>query len=280
MFLKLLLYVFFLILPLSMHVTRACESDCVNENSWSIGLALGHGSYSNPLHNSEERNVSILPSFYYYGESFYIENTEIGYVIEENENWMLTLKGKFNNDGLYFNKTKFDSVFASGLLGPGQFEEPDESVSANEVERDYSYMAGFGATYFFSDNLKLTAGAYHDITEVHHGLSLSTSAHYFWESGNWQIQAGITIEHKSRELSNYYYGLRPEDGTSYANFDVKSQTNPSFSHSISYRLSDNFYLIGRYYYEWLDSEMTISPLVEDSNTQFFFMGITGQVGSN
>ncbi|TPH14566.1 MipA/OmpV family protein [Litorilituus lipolyticus] len=280
MFQKFYCFLFIALISLYVHSVHACDSDCVKEDSWAAGIAVGFGKYSNPLHDGKDRNVSVLPSFYYYGEKFYIENTEVGYVLEENADWMLTLKGKFNNDGLYFNESKFDSIIISDMLGPGWFEEPDESVSVDEVDRKYSYMAGLGANYFLNENFMLTAGAYHDITGVHYGYSLSTSAQYFLQRNNWQWQAGVGIEYKNSDLTNYYYGLRPEDGTSYVDFNVKSTINFSASATASYRLNDNFFLTASYYYEWLDSNMTISPIVEDTHTQFFFLGITAQYGSN
>jgi len=269
-----------IVLSCGIKTVQACENDCVYENSWALGLAVGIGDFSNPLHDGADRNIAVLPSFYFYSERFYIENTEIGYVIEENENWLVKVKGNFNNDGLYFNETKFDGLIISGLLGPGWFEEPDESVSANEVERKYSYMAGIGADYFVNDNIMLSAGVYHDVTNVHNGYSMNTSAQYILQRGDWRFQLGIGAEFKDSDLTNYYYGLREEDGTSYASFKVDSNINLSASTSLAYRITDNFYLTGRYYHEWLGSSMTVSPLVEDDYTRFFFIGITGQFGSH
>lgn len=259
--------------------TYACESNCVFENTWAVGLGIGLGNYSNPLHDGKDRSLSALPSFYYYGEKLYIENTEIGYVLEENNNWLISLKGKFNNDGLYFNESAFDSLIISGLLGPGNFGEPDK-VSVNEVDRDYSYLAGLSSKYFLNDNIRFSLAAYHDVTGVHDGYSITGGTDFIWFRDSWSFQAGVAIEFFDSDLNNYYYGLREEDGTSYLEVKLGSNSNISASAHFAYRLNENFSIIASYSYQKLGSAMTISPLVEDHHATIFFIGISGQYGSD
>lgn len=279
MFQKQLIFILLLCITSFSKEMHACESDCVLENSWAIGIGVGLGEHSTPLHNGKDRNIAVLPSFYYYGEKFYIENTEIGYVLEESDDWIISLKGKFNNDGLYFNESAFDGLVISGAFGPGNFEDPD-TVSVNEVDRDYSYLAGFSSKYFLNENISFSFGAYHDVTAVHDGYSVSAGTDYVWAQDRWRLQVGLAVDFSDSDLNNYYYGLREEDGTSYAEFKLGSNTNVSASTSFAYRLNDNFSIIARYSYQWLGSSMTVSPLVEDDHTTLFFIGISGQYGSN
>ena len=259
---------------------QACEVDCVEQNSWAVGIGLGVGEFENPLHDGKDRNIAVLPSFYYYGERFYAENTELGYVLVETNDWLFKIKGKFNNDGLYFNDSFVDDLIVAGAFGPGNFEEPDESVSSSAVDRDLSYMAGIAGDYFVTDNLQLSAGIYHDVTDVHHGYSIGYGAQYIWQQDNWFFAAGLGAEFSDSDLNQYYYGLRPEDGTAYASFELGSNTNVIGNVSFAYRINKHFSFIGRYQYKWLGSEMTVSPLVEDDHTSFFFVGISSQFGSN
>jgi len=280
-FQKQLILIFLLaITPLSKEV-NACEADCVIENTWAIGVGVGLGEHSNPLYDAKDRNVAVLPSFYYYGENFYIENTEIGYVLEEDESWLISLKGKFNNDGLYFNEADFGGLIVSGFQSPGNFGEPEPIyVSVSEVDRDYSYLAGFSGQYFLNDHISFSLATYHDITNVHNGYSISAGSQFIWSKKRWRFQAALAIEFSDSDLNNYYFGLREEDGTSYAKFELGSNSNISASTSFAYRLNKSFSLIGRYSYQRLGSSMTMSPLVEENHTTMFFIGISGQYGSN
>jgi len=278
-FQKYLIFIFLLALTSLSKEVSACGTDCVIENTWAIGVGVGLGEHSNPLYDGKDRNVAVLPSFYYYGESFYIENTEIGYVLEADERWVISLKGKFNNDGLYFNESNFSGILASGLQSPGNFGDP-ETVAAGEVNRDYSYLAGLSSKYFLNDNISFSLAAYHDITNVHNGYSITAGSQFTWSKKRWRFQASFGVEFSDSDLNSYYFGLREEDGTSYANFEIGSSSNISASTSFAYRLNKNFSLIGRYSYQWLDSSITKSPLVEDAHTRMFFIGISGQYGSN
>lgn len=263
-----------------MQNSSACETDCVSPNSWAVGVAVGTGNFSNPLHDGKERKLSVLPSFYYYGEKFYIENTKLGYIFEENEHWVFKAEGKFNNDGLYFNETPFDGLIIAGLLGPGNFVEPDESVSVSEVDRKLSYLGGFATDYYFTPDLKVSAGAYFDVSNVHNGYNLVTGIHYRKQIKDFYYSASLGVEHYSEKLNQYYYGLTAEDGTSYDKFLVGSNTNLSLSLSAGYRLNKYFSLVGQYNYQKLGKGMTVSPLVEDKYTSLFFIGISAQYGGN
>lgn len=281
MFQKYLIFIILLALTSLSKEVSACGTDCVIENTWAIGVGVGLGEYSNPLYDGKDRNVAVLPSFYYYGENFYIENTEIAYVLEEDESWVISLKGKFNNDGLYFNESDFGGFIVSGFQSPGNFGEPEpDSVSVGEVDRDYSYLAGFSSKYLLNDHISFSFAAYHDITNVHNGYSISAGSQYTWTNKRWRFQVGFGIEFSDSDLNNYYFGLREEDGTSFAKFKIGSNSNISASTSFAYRLNENFSLIGRYNYQKLGSSMTISPLVEDNHTTMFFIGISGQYGSH
>ncbi|WOH38023.1 MipA/OmpV family protein [Thalassotalea fonticola] len=274
------LAVIFLISSLLVKPVQACEVDCVEQHSWAVGVGLGVGEFENPLFDGKDRNVVVLPSFYYYGEKFYIENTELGYVFVETDDWLFKFKGKFNNDGLYYNDSIVDDLIVAGAFGPGNFEEPEESVSSGDVDRDLSYMAGIAGDYFVYDNFKLSVGVYHDVSGVHDGYSISAGSQYVWQQDNWFLAAGIGAEFLDSDLNQYYYGLRPEDETIYGSFNVGSNSNVIGNFSLSYKINKHFSVIGRYQYKWLGSQMTVSPLVEDDSTSFFFIGISSQFGSN
>jgi len=181
---------------------------------------------------------------------------------------------------LYFNDSFIDDFLVAGAFGPGNFGGDGDTVSSTEVERDLSYMAGLAGDYFVSDNFKLSAGIYHDVTGVHHGYSIGYGAQYTWQQEPWFFALGVGGEFSDSDLNQYYYGLRAEDGTAFDRFDVGSNSNVITNFAFAYRINKHLSFIGRYQYKWLGSAMTVSPLVEDESTSFFFIGISAQYGSN
>lgn len=263
--------------PENDNASYRCDVNCVAPNSWALGLGLGYGKLVNPLYDGKDKNLAVLPSFYFYGDAFYIENSTLGYVLHESDLVTFKLEGMFNTDGLYFNDSLLDPFFISAVLGPGNFEG-GEHVSANEVERDYSYMGGAAIDYFFNDFVSVSSGIYYDLTKVHHGYQFNISTHYTYAANNWQFNASIGANYSSQNLNNYYYGLREEDLTSYADFVLDDNLNVFLSLTYDYRISTNLSLIARFHQTWFGSGMTVSPLVEKHQSAMFFIGISTKFG--
>src|SRR5690606_271140 len=54
-----------------------------DERSWSLGLALGHGQRDNPLINGESIAIHAVIDFSWYGERFFFDNGDFGYLLAE-----------------------------------------------------------------------------------------------------------------------------------------------------------------------------------------------------
>ncbi|MGL5396531.1 MAG: MipA/OmpV family protein, partial [Shewanella sp.] len=71
---------FLLLVLLSWCTTlQAKEIETVSAGDWQISLAAGYGALENPRAKVENINTWILPTWYYYGENFYVENFTLGY---------------------------------------------------------------------------------------------------------------------------------------------------------------------------------------------------------
>ena len=259
--------------------SEECTSDCVDENSWAFGIAVGIGELSNPVHDGKDFDFNVIPSFYYYGESFYVENTVIGYTLFEDDDVSVDLKGAFNKDGLYFNDSFLQELLIADFLSPGNFGG-ETLVSANDVERDLSYMGGVSADFYLSDSMQVSVGAAHDVTNVHNGYQLNLMFSNQYESENFLLQTSMGAEFRSKELNDYYYGLEPaEVSENLEGYQVGSGINVNLSLLAAYRINENLSVIARYKYEKLASEQTASPLIELTYSDFYFFGLSYQFGS-
>lgn len=258
----------------------ACEDECVEKDSWAVGIAVGAGKFNNPVHDGKERNVSLLPSVYYYGERFYVENTVMGYTFYESDLVSIDFKGAFNKDGLYFNDSFIDSLIIADFMSPGNFGEP-EVVSANDVDRELSYMGGVGVDFFLTDSLQVSIGAANDISGVHNGHQFGLTLSHRYQTGDFILRTGIGAEYRNGELNNYYYGLTSTEIPAILDgIQIESGINRSFSFSVSYKIDEHYSLIALYKYDKLPTSITISPLIDKSSSDFYFMGFSYQFGSD
>ncbi|WP_189637819.1 MipA/OmpV family protein [Thalassotalea sp. HSM 43] len=262
-----------------------CSGDCIATNSWSAGIALGLGELSNPLHQGRDRNVSVLPAVYFYGERFYLENTTLGYTLFENDHWSIDIKGELNKDGIYFRDSKSDQFFATGtVVNPFPLPIPidsDDFIPEQDVERDLSYMGGVGISYFFADEWLINLDLLSDVSGVHHGQQVDLSVFYTKEFGKLSFNLSVGALYQSSKLNNYYYGF---DNNEFAEYDVQYKAgggvNPYASVGLAFPVSKYFSLVANYKYEQLSSEISHSSLVNDDSGHFYFFGISGHIGNH
>lgn len=271
---------FFVAIQNSAASATGCEVECVEKNSWAIGIAVGFAELENPVHDGKEFDFNVLPSFYYYADKFYIENTMIGYTLHENESMSIDLKGAFNKDGVYFNDSFLNTLIIADFITPGWVGGEVQTASGNDVERDLSYMGGMSADFFLSDSLQISVGAAHDITDVHNGFQVNLMFSNRYENGSFLLQTGMGVEYRSADLNDYYYGLSDTEViTILEGYQADGGINANLSIMAAYRINQSFSVIAHYKYEKLASELVESPLIEDSYSDFYFIGLSYQFGS-
>ena len=87
-------------------VSRAAEDD----RSWQLGIALGVGERSNPLVNSDDINVNAVIDFSWYGERFFFDNGDFGFLLHEDNRLAINWVATFNNERNYYNYLTGDDL--------------------------------------------------------------------------------------------------------------------------------------------------------------------------
>ncbi|MBR9727929.1 MipA/OmpV family protein [Shewanella intestini] len=263
-----------------------CTYHCVFADSWALGIGLGHGEYTNPLHQGDRDSFNLLPAFYFYADNFYIENLSLGYTLFENQQFAFDIVSELNQDGLYFQDRDITPFLLSEntrlfpLLPGGMLPEttPEITSPPNDVERHLSYLAGVSIDYYLHPNWTLSLSALTDVTAVHHGQQFETNITYYQQLDALSLSVSTGLTYLSDDIVDYYYGYNEFD---FPEHELKYQGERAINHHIKvstqYALTKNFSLVMQYSFEQLHSEIENSLLVKDGYRSVYFIGISGHI---
>ena len=270
--------------PLSDDDCDPTFEDCTAIGEWSFGVAVGLGLRSNPIRDGDDIPLIFLPSFSYYGERFFIDNLDVGYTIADSSNWMLNLLATPSYDRVFFERWDIGNFFIdfSGSsptaaepppnLGSG-FEDNEQvtDLIADELkDRDFTLLGGLE----FSVDLfggQFQASYLQDLNNVHSGQEARLAFSSPVSSNGWQGTLGLTW--KSKELTDYYYGLDPEEVVDdRALYQAGSSINPFLRINWQQQGNQESYWRLGLEYQKLDAEISDSPLVDKDYVLTFFVG--------
>lgn len=252
------------------------KHDHVSESDWGIDLGIGYATIQNPLAKRDDLHSVLLPQWYYYGQRFYIETTDIGYSLYEND-WLLAdAVGYLNQDGVLFNtdgnaisyldiSNKVPNTGRPPLNGPLNF--PD-------IKRDFSYMAG-GQLLLSSEYLDGKLLWAKDISVGHDGeeITLAIEKRYFWQQ--WKLHWELGAIAKSAALNNYYYGLRAAESGVRRDTNVTKKRLKDYYAKLAlvYHLADEWSAVVSVQYTRKPRELLISPLLAERGYYAGFVGV-------
>ncbi|QYJ78194.1 MipA/OmpV family protein [Shewanella acanthi] len=255
---------------------QAKDVESVSPGDWQISLAAGYGALENPRAKVKNISTWVLPSWYYYGEDFYVENFTLGYSLYESNNFIVDLQTRFNEDGFFFEFDGLNKLLLSDILGytPVKLPLNPKAVKFEDIERNLSYLGGINATWV-ARYLDVSLGYYHDITGLHQGneiqLRVKHSQRFQWGALGFEIGA----IRKSDNLIGYYYDLTSEEqGPLRTNFEPKPTTNLHVRSVINVPLMEQVNFVGILEYTWLGQGITDSVLIDKDSYASGFVGIS------
>lgn len=94
------------------------DAACVEVGSWVVSLAVGFGERSNPVFESDDIPMLVLPSVQYYGKRFFLNTDTLGFTLVETERHMFNVIGTVSYDQMYFDDWGVGNFsFGSGASG-------------------------------------------------------------------------------------------------------------------------------------------------------------------
>jgi MipA family protein len=270
----------------SVSAKESCESpqkeNCVEQDTFHLGLSIGLGLVSNPLNQSDNIPLVLLPSVSYYSGNFFLENLDFGYTLYDTEQSSLSILASPSYDSVFFNRWDPGNIFvelgASAVDGSGNPSiapsTPDRETQINPDElstRKFSYLGGLEYSFEWPNQL-IQVTALRDVSGVHSGSEVRF-AYQYQATENIRTTAGFTW--KDKNLTDYYYGIDEEEIIdNRASYQAQSSLSPFFRATYRTSLGDGDSLRVSFQYQKLASQISDSPVVADDYVLTFFAGRT------
>ncbi|KGK00395.1 MipA/OmpV family protein [Thalassotalea sp. ND16A] len=241
--------------------------------NWEFGLAAGIGGITNPLKDADDIFLPVIPQVSYYGDRFFLENTDLGFSLIENEKFNVNLYGRFNEDKRYFpNADTTDIVFTSLGWKLDPTIKVGHTAEIKLKSRHLTYLAGL-QFHYHHQNYHGKLSLLTDISNVHHGEEAEFSFGKTWQQDDWLLDLGFGLLWKSQQIVDYYYGLKPvEVSDKRDEYYPDASLTPYLKLVYQYAISEKVKFITSVKIDKMDSERYRSPLVNDRYINSFFMG--------
>ncbi len=239
------------------------------ESPWRLGIALGYGSRTNPLIQSDDIPLVVDLDIAWFGSRWFFDNGDLGVAIWDDARFTTNLIARVNSDRVFFGKTntRFVSVGAPGgpLVGTVLLEPPD---------RDYAIEVG--AEMLFDGRWgELQLSAFQDVSGTHRGHQAYAEYRYAWQLGRLRFSPSLGLHYKSRALNDYYWGVRPDEANiALPAYEVASGVNVVANLQSTYYLSKRMRIAVAVNYEQLDSAVRASPIVDERAVFGYFAGLS------
>jgi outer membrane protein len=261
------------------------EDVYVETDQWHVSLAAGYGQKSNPLVGGDDLPLVLLPEVAYYGESFYFDNGDLGFTLNETDDYSFGVLTRFNIERAYFSFLHPSNIlFGQSIASPTDSGEVCNTCGETPVsiptiddlaKRKFAIDAGFQLNIPIGDFAMIRAELMQDVSGVYKGenaLIELLSQHQF---GLLRLAATLGLQFKSADLVDYYYGINASDNVHQAFFyKGRNSIEPYFKISLTYPISPkwNFVALGRW--SKLGSGMTNSPVVEENTASTLYAGVS------
>lgn len=259
---------------------QACDENfeqCVKTGEWNFSISVGLGLRTNPLFQSDDIPLVILPEFSYYGENFFIDNLDLGYTLIDTPQHSLNLIATPSFDSVFFSRwdpgnlfVNLSSISGDSLATPAPGEDNFTQINPDELsKRKFSYLAGIEYSQDFKQS-QLQISLLNDITNTHSGKEVRFAYAYYF-SRSFSTTIGFTW--KDKNLTDYYYGVEPDEIIDNRGaYQASASINPliRFSYNSVPENHGNWRLSLEL--QKLDSQITHSPILNDEYVVTFYLG--------
>ncbi|MFY8274585.1 MipA/OmpV family protein [Pseudoalteromonas sp. SSDWG2] len=280
-----------LVVALFSAITLATEEDAYSVSSgWQLGLGAGYGKLDNPLAQSEDIPLYIIPQIELFYGDFAFTNFELSWTPYTSEHHQVSVVTKMNRDGLYFIDDLATSSFISSLTTakPPNSPRPGGYTgnSSNTVKRskrvgdmtqipDRKISVMGGMQYLFDwHSWRVSAGFFSELTNYYSGQQGNISLSKLYSIREHLFVLSAQMQYQSNELTRYYYGShRDEASVGFSIYQPKHAFNASMQITYQYQINEQWRVISDLKWQRLDSEIGDSPLVADRHLLSYYAGV-------
>ena len=266
------------------------ETECKNENDscaeigqWEFSLGIGAGVRTNPLVDSKNIPLILIPQISYVGERFFIQNLDIGFLLFENQQHQLNLFMTPSYDPIYFYDNHPGNFFLDNnnlavqntvKLNNGSsrgFTENSENKNLegtpvtwrNLHKRRTAGLAGIEYNTTLAQ-IELQGHVVHDVTGIHDGDEVRLTLGKHWTKDKSRLGLALGANWQSSEVVNYYYGVSAQETDVTNIYSAKSGTSILLRFDWTYTLTENWDLRVLTSYRRLPTAISASPLIDNN----------------
>jgi MipA family protein len=247
----------------------ATSPDCVVVGEWDLSVSVGLGERTNPIANSSDIPLVVIPQLSYYGKRFFVESLELGFTLHEGDAHTLNMIATPGYDRVFFVRDDLQNYFVSGVGGAVSAPIAPELQIAIDRPRRTTYLVG---PEWLFDVGRLTGqmSALYEATGRHKGFEVraAVATPLIQSTHSLVLSGGFTW--KSSQLVDYYYGV---DGFYAADDSLSPFIKLGYSRALGERWSLNAFV----HYEYLDDAIADSPIVVDGSVTSAFIGVVFKV---
>jgi outer membrane protein len=219
-----------------------------------LNIGFGLAAY-NSVYKGDDSETLPIPVVFYESEKFYFRGRMGGYRFFGDETFSMALIGQWRVDG---------------------YEDEDSRFLRGMKDRKMTLDGGLSASYFDGWGVT-TVSLVTDLLGRHDGQELLLSYGKRFSSDRWSLIPAAGVLWKSDNLTDYYYGVRQSEAVpGRPAYSAGDQGNPFVSLYTTYKVTDQWSLLATMRYEWLGSEITDSPIVDDHYQALLMAGVMYQ----
>jgi MipA family protein len=258
---------------------KAPSEECVAVGGWNFSVSLGAGVRTNPLLDSRDIPLVVIPQFSYYGQRVFINDLDLGVTLAESAANTLNIVASPGYDRVFFYRSDLQNFFVGGFSGaiagsttantPGKPSDavvPPGTAEFPQRARHITYLAGPEWTFKFR-GVSGQLDVLHEVTGRNHGDEIRAALGIPLVQSRGSLTADIGITWKSAAIVNYYYGA--------ANiYEAGAALDPFVKLGYSLPLRGKWTLTAFAQYERLGNAIAASPIVGERSVLTIFTGTT------
>ncbi len=216
---------------------------------WGIGVGVvRHG----PAQQGADAQVTGGPFPFYQGERFSVSFGSISYDFAEVGGMRLALEGQPRFEG-------YDPTNTDTLVGMHK-RNPTLDIGLSLSSDGLWGLAKFRAVG--------------DVTGTHDGYEFSANYQYPFQAGRWTLVPSTSLNWRSSNLVDYYYGVRADESRAGRPAYVgRSGLSATVGLSIDYRLGEHWNVAAGADLTYLGDGITDSPIIEKNHETSLFTAL-------
>lgn len=221
------------------------------------GLRMGQNPYLAP-DSDDQRQIDLIPLYLYEGKYFFARGAAGGVHIVNRDDFELNA----------FVRYRFQH------LDP-DINEFYDGLEEREQTLDAGIQIGINKKWG-----ELTLNWLTDTLDRHGGREAQLSYRYRIDAGRWSISPYISWSYQDKDLTDYYFGVSEDEArVDRPQFSAGSSQWVSFGMNTAWHFSDRIVFFANVGFTGVDSDVTKSPLVEETNVSTAFVGGTYTFGN-